>query len=100
MGELGVKKEVKEDIAELFLEGVVIAFVDGFEEFVDFLYNHGAKGAVGLFAVPRAAAGTSEASHDLGEGTDFAHLLGIRSGGAFVESWRDECERSCSISSL
>lgn len=37
MGELGVKKEVKEDIAEFFLEGVVIPLVDGFEEFVDFL---------------------------------------------------------------
>ena len=91
---------MEEDIAELFLEGVVIAFVDGFEEFVDFLQNHGAEGAVGLFAVPGATAGTSEASHDLGESTDFAHLLGIRSRGAFVESWRDECERSCSISSL
>ena len=32
-----MKKKVEEDIAELFLEGVVIAFVDGFEEFVDFL---------------------------------------------------------------
>ena len=91
---------MEKNIAELFLEGVVIAFVDGFEEFVDFLQNHGAEGAVGLFAVPGATAGTAEAGHDLGEGTDFAHPLGIRSGGAFVESWRDERQKSCSLFSL
>ena len=45
---------------------------------------------MGLFAVPGATAGTAEAGHDFGEGTDFAHPLGIRILGAFVESWRDE----------
>ena len=45
---------------------------------------------MGLFAVPWATAGTAEAGHYFGERTDFAHPLGIRSGGAFVESWRDE----------
>jgi len=55
---------------------------------------------MGLFAVPWATAGTAEAGHDLGKGTDFAHPLGIRILGAFVESWRDECEKSCSIFNL
>ena len=55
---------------------------------------------MGLFAVPWATAGTAEAGHDLGEGTDFAHPLGIRIRRAFVESWRDERQKSCSLFSL
>jgi hypothetical protein len=63
-GKLGMKDNVEEHIAKLLPKGVIIPFIDGFQEFVNFLQNHGAQGAVGLFAIPRASVGASQAGHD------------------------------------
>jgi len=72
-GELGVEEDMEEDVAQLLLEGVVIALVDGLEELVDLLKDHGAEGAMRLLLVPRTTARAAQASHDPGEGLGFAH---------------------------
>jgi len=72
-GELGVEEDMEEDVAQLLLEGVVIALVNGLEELVDLLKDHGAEGAMRLLPVPRTTARAAQASHDPGEGLGFAH---------------------------
>jgi len=89
LGELGVKDDVEEDIAEFLPKRLVIALVNGFEKFVDLLQNHRPKSPMGLLAIPRAALRTAQAGHDFGQSANFIHPLEIRGRRAFVESWRD-----------
>jgi hypothetical protein len=65
-GDLGVKEDLEEEVAEFFGEFGVVAGVEGVEDFVGFFDEVGAEGGVGLLAVPRAAAGSAEAGHDGG----------------------------------
>jgi len=89
-GQLGVEEDMQQDVSQFLFEGMVIALVDGFEKLIDLLQNHGPKGAVGLFPVPRAAPGSAQAGHDAGEGLGFAHRSGLRAPRRFVEPERDE----------
>jgi hypothetical protein len=65
-GDLGVKENLEEEVAEFFGEFGVIAGVEGIEDFVGFFDQIGAEGGVGLLTVPGAAAGSAEAGHDGG----------------------------------
>lgn len=64
VGDLGVEKDLKKEIAEFFGEFGVVGGVEGVEDFVGFFDEVGAEGGVSLFAVPGAAFGSAEASHD------------------------------------
>jgi hypothetical protein len=65
-GDLGVEEDLEEEVAELFGEFGVVAGVESVEDFVGFFDEVGAEGGVGLFAVPRTAAGSAETGHDGG----------------------------------
>ena len=56
-GDLRVEEDLKKEVAEFFGEFGVIGAIEGVEDFVGFFDEIGAEGGVGLFAVPRAAAG-------------------------------------------
>jgi len=66
-GDLGVEENLEKEGAEFFGEFGVVARVEGVEDFVCFFDEIGAKGRVGLFAVPGTAAGGAETGHDSGE---------------------------------
>lgn len=89
-GQLGVKKDVKEDIPQFFPEGMIIPLVDGLEELVYLLQNHGTERAMGLLPVPRASPRATQSCHDLGEVPGFAHPSPLRAARRFVEPERDE----------
>jgi hypothetical protein len=84
-----MEDDVEQDIPEFFPEGVVVPFIDRLEEFVDLFEDHGAKGSMGLFSIPRTAFRSSEPGHNFFERADFFHPLEIRERRAFVESLRD-----------
>lgn len=88
--QLGVKKNVKKDIAQLLLEGVVITLIDGLEQLVHLLQDHGAEGAMGLFPVPGTTPGTTQSGHDPRQGFGFVHVSALRGPRRFVEPERDE----------
>jgi len=88
-GQLGMENDVEENVPELLPEGVVVPLVNGLEEFVDLLENHGPKGAVCLLAIPRATFRPSKPCHDAHQLFDFPHLHEIKIGRSFVESGRD-----------
>ena len=87
--QLGVEKDVEENVPQFLLEGVVVSLVDSLEQFVDLLEDHGAEGAVGLLAIPRATPRSPQAGHDAGEGFGCAHPSPLRGGPRFVEPERD-----------
>ena len=66
-GNLRVEQDLEEEIAKFFGEFDVVGGVESVEDFVGFFDEIGAKGGVGLFAVPGAAAGGAETSHDSDE---------------------------------
>ena len=80
---------MEQDIPEFLPESVVVPFIDSLEKLIDLFKNHGAKGSMGLFSVPRTAPGAAELGHDFFERADFFHPLEIRERRAFVESLRD-----------
>jgi hypothetical protein len=84
-----VKDDVEEYITKLFAKGLIISFIDGFQELINFLQNHGPKSPMGLLSVPRASAGASQPGHNFRQSTNFFHPQEIRGRRAFVESWRD-----------
>ena len=97
LGKLGVENNVKKDVPQLFLKGLVVFLIDCFEQLVDFLEKHGAKSLVGLLLIPRATTGSAEASYDLGKGADFFHSMDVRRRRSFVESERDSSRKSSSL---
>jgi hypothetical protein len=97
LGKLGVENNVKKDVPQLFLKGLVVFLIDRFEQLVDFLEKHGAKSLVGLLLIPRATTGSAEASYDLGKGADFFHSMDVRRRRSFVESERDSSRKSSSL---
>ena len=92
LGQLGMKNDMEENIAELLAEGVVIPLINGLEEFVYLFQNHGSEGAVVLFPVPGAAFRAAQPGHDTGQGGDLSHSMELRARGASVESERDGME--------
>lgn len=64
VSDLGVEKNLKEEVAKLFGEFGVVGTVESVENFVSFLDEVGAQGGVGLLAVPGAAVGSAETCHD------------------------------------
>ena len=97
LGQLGVENNVKKDVPQLFLKGLVVFLIDRFEQLVDFLEKHGAKSLVGLLLIPRATTGSAEASYDLGKGANFFHSMDVRRRRSFVESERDSSRKSSSL---
>jgi len=85
-GDLGMEEDLEQEIAEFFGEFGVVAGVEGIEDFVGFFDQVGAKGGVGLFSVPGAAAGGAETGHDSGQfGEGGAGILGAQ--GLFGAAW-------------
>jgi hypothetical protein len=77
---LRVKEDLEKEVAQFFGEFGVVGAFKRIENFVSFFDEIGAEGGVSLLAVPRAAAGGTEArheSHELFEG-------GTDGGGARV----------------
>lgn len=64
-GQLGVKDDLKQQVAQFLRQFVIIPGLDGVEEFVDFLDGMPAQGLVILLAVPGAALRGAERRHDL-----------------------------------
>jgi hypothetical protein len=75
-GDLGVKEDLKEEVAEFIGELGIVTGVEGIEDFVRFFDEVGAEGGVGLLAVPGAAGGRAEAGHESDE---------------FFEGWAGGC---------
>jgi hypothetical protein len=69
-GEVGMKDNLKEKIAEFFAEIGIIGIADGVDGFAGFLKESGAEGFVGLLAVPRTALGRAEEADDGAEAGD------------------------------
>ena len=64
VGDLGMEKDLEEQVAELFGELGVIGGLERVEDFVGFLDKIRAKSGVSLFAVPGAAPGRAQTRHD------------------------------------
>jgi hypothetical protein len=64
VSDLGVKENLKKEIAEFFSELSIVSGVESVEDLVGFLDEIGPKGGVGLFAVPGASTGGAKTSHD------------------------------------
>ncbi len=58
-GDLRVEDDLQQQVAEFLAEVGVVAIVDRLDDFVGFLDHAGAQAGVGLFAVPRATAGSA-----------------------------------------
>ena len=65
-GHLGIEQDLKQQVAEFFGQVGKVAALDGVEDFVGFFQGVFANGVEGLFAIPGAAAGSAQASHDGG----------------------------------
>jgi hypothetical protein len=61
---LGIKQHLKQQIAEFFGQVRPVAPLDGVEDLVGLLQRVFANGIEGLLAVPGAAAGSPQPSHD------------------------------------
>ena len=55
----------KQQVAKLALELFIVAFINGFDGFVGFFEHHWFEAFVRLLAVPRTAAGRTEAGHQV-----------------------------------
>jgi hypothetical protein len=79
---LGVKEDLEKEVAQFFSEFGVIGTFKCIEDLVRFFDEIGAESSVGLFAIPRAAGGGTETSHESDEffegGTDGARTKGFR----------------------
>lgn len=79
---LGVKEDLEKEVAQFFSEFGVIGTFKCIEDLVRFFDEIGAESSVGLFAIPRAAAGGTETrheSHEFFEGwADRARTKGFR----------------------
>jgi hypothetical protein len=62
-GDLGMEEDLEKEVAQFFGELGVVAGIEGVEDFVGFFDEIGAKGGVGLLAVPGAAARGAETGH-------------------------------------
>jgi hypothetical protein len=69
-GEVGVKDDLEQEVAEFFAEVGVIGIADGVNRFAGFLEESGAEGFVGLFAVPRTTFGRAKEADDGAEAGD------------------------------
>jgi hypothetical protein len=70
-GEVGVENDLEEKVAEFFAQVGVIRVADGVDRFAGFLKKSGAKGFVGLLAVPRATFRRAEEADDGAEAGDW-----------------------------
>ncbi len=61
---LGEEDGLEHQVAELFGQAGPIALVDGVQHFVGLFEQIGLDGVEGLFAIPRAAAGSAQPGHD------------------------------------
>ena len=61
---LGIKEHLQKQIAKLFGKMVEVTALDGVEDLVDLFQRVFANGIEGLLAIPRAAAGSAQPSHD------------------------------------
>jgi hypothetical protein len=66
-----------ENVAQLFAHVRVIALVDRFDEFADFIDEAAHERRVRLFLVPRAAIRRPQPSHRLAKIVDRAHLAEV-----------------------
>ena len=82
-GELRVKDRLEQQVAEFLAEVGVVAVVDRGDDLVRLLQQRRAQRSVGLLAIPRAAAGSAQLGHDVGELVD-AGEVGI----GRAEGWR------------
>src|SRR5215475_5273472 len=64
VGNLGMEKHLKEEVAKLFGELGVVGGVESIEDLVGFFDEIGAESGVGLLAVPGTTARGAETSHD------------------------------------
>ena len=60
-----MKRDLEQDVAELLAQKRGVRLVNGLDHLVGLLNEVFADGLVGLFPIPRAAAGTSENLDDL-----------------------------------
>jgi len=84
LSDLGVKKHLKKEVAELFGEFGVIGALEGVEDFVGFFDEIGSERGVSLFAIPGTAAGSAEARHDGDESFESGPNATWTSGFRFV----------------
>src|SRR5262245_45968541 len=66
-GDLRVKNDLEQEVAELLLQRRRVGGLDGLEDFVGFFDEERFQGYPRLLAIPRAPAGFPEPSHDLEE---------------------------------
>lgn len=82
MCDLGMKKNLEEEITELLGELAVIGAVESVEDFVGLFDQVGTEGRVGLFAIPGTATGRSQTGHQgdqiLEGGTNTGGTIGFR----------------------
>src|SRR5215469_2307161 len=87
-GNLGMEKHLEQKVAQFFGQLGVVGGIEGVEDFVGFLDEVGAKGRVGLLAVPRATARSAETVHD---GDQFveggAYARGRKCGSCFASGF-------------
>ncbi len=67
LAQLCLKDDMQEKVAELFVQRFGVVVVDGFEDFVGLLNQHGFKGVAILLFVPRATVRPAQPRHDFNE---------------------------------
>ena len=63
-GQLAMENHLQEQVAQFLLHLVVVARLDGVDQFIDLLDRMPAQGHVVLLAVPGAAVGRPQPRHD------------------------------------
>ena len=64
-GQLAMKDDLEQEIAQFIHHLLVVPFLDGIEQFIHFLHRMDSQTTVGLLTVPRATIRRSELLHDL-----------------------------------
>ena len=73
VGDVGVKGDLDQQVAQLFRKRRRVVGVDGLQYFAGFLQQVALQRLVGLLPAPRAAAGGPQPRHDLGQCLKFVN---------------------------
>ena len=77
-----MKDRLEQQVAEFLAEVGVVAVVDRGDDLVRLFQQRRAQRSVGLLAIPRAAAGSAQLGHDVGELVDAGEVgIGRAEGG-------------------
>jgi len=80
LGDARLEDHLEEQVAELLAELAGVALLDGGDDLVGLLDDVGLERLGGLLAVPGAAAGGAQASHELDEGREPVVAGGLVAG--------------------